>query len=259
MTNCTTQLYWNDNGFKIGNHQFQIITKLHDLYLLKDEDGFVLGKTRRYIEKYLQHLNQSYSNILELGIFRGGSTVFLNEYFRPEKLVAIDIAKKPAPALQNYVESFGHHGRVVPHNSVDQSDAQRLQQILRDDFQGQPLDLIIDDASHFLDLSRASFNTLFPHLREGGVYVIEDWNWAHQLDDVDVIQENFSGRTPLSNLVIEILIASASAPGIIDEVTAHNGFAIIRRGPDACPDNFDVGDLPHLMGQRMGRIAPFPA
>jgi predicted methyltransferase len=37
----------------------------------------------------------------------------------------------------------------------------------------QLLDLVVDDTSH-LGPTRASFNTLFPRLRPGGVYVIED-------------------------------------------------------------------------------------
>ena len=38
---------------------------------------------------------------------------------------------------------------------------------------------MIDDASHKLDLTRRSFEMLFPLLREGGVYVIEDWAAQH--------------------------------------------------------------------------------
>jgi hypothetical protein len=46
-------------------------------------------------------------------------------------------------------------------------------------FDGGPLDLVVDDCSHLYEPTRASFNELFPRLRPGGAYVIEDWVWAH--------------------------------------------------------------------------------
>jgi hypothetical protein len=42
-----------------------------------------------------------------------------------------------------------------------------------------PLDLVIDDASHIYGPTKASFQALFPLLRPGGLYLIEDWAWAH--------------------------------------------------------------------------------
>jgi hypothetical protein len=44
-----------------------------------------------------------------------------------------------------------------------------------DEFGQDPLDLVIDDASHLYGPSLATFETLFPALREGGLYVLEDW------------------------------------------------------------------------------------
>ena len=41
------------------------------------------------------------------------------------------------------------------------------------------LDLVVDDASHTYEETKASFEFLFPLLRPGGIYVIEDWSWAH--------------------------------------------------------------------------------
>ena len=51
----------------------------------------------------------------------------------------------------------------------------RLAEIVDEAFGDEPLDLVVDDCSHRYKPSRASFNELFPRLRPGGVYVIEDW------------------------------------------------------------------------------------
>ena len=42
---------------------------------------------------------------------------------------------------------------------------------------------MIDDASHLYEPSLASFETLFPLLRPGGTYIIEDWKWEHEVVD----------------------------------------------------------------------------
>lgn len=58
---------------------------------------------------------------------------------------------------------------VRPYYGVNQADTVALERIVADEFQGQPLDLVIDDASHMLEETRVSFNCLFPKLRAGGL------------------------------------------------------------------------------------------
>src|SRR5262249_14218852 len=40
-------------------------------------------------------------------------------------------------------------------------------------------DVIIDDGSHIADHQRASFLSLWPHLRDGGTYIIEDCHTSY--------------------------------------------------------------------------------
>jgi hypothetical protein len=63
------------------------------------------------------------------------------------------------------------------YHGVDQADRDTIRRLVADEFAGQPLDLVIDDASHLLTPSTATFNPLFPRQRPGGLYVIEDWSW----------------------------------------------------------------------------------
>jgi hypothetical protein len=69
---------------------------------------------------------------------------------------------------------------IRPHYGVDQDDAGRVRQIVRDELGDEPIDLVIDDASHLLGPSRSSFDVLFPMLRPGGLFVLEDWNCQHK-------------------------------------------------------------------------------
>jgi len=43
------------------------------------------------------------------------------------------------------------------------------------------VDLVVDDACHAYEETKASFEFLFPLLQPGGIYLIEDWSWATTL------------------------------------------------------------------------------
>jgi len=54
---------------------------------------------------------------------------------------------------------------------VNKADLAALTQICGQAFAGEPIDLIVEDASHFYAETRAAFRALFPRLRPGGVYI----------------------------------------------------------------------------------------
>jgi len=41
------------------------------------------------------------------------------------------------------------------------------------------IDVVIDDCSHLAEPTRLAFDTLFPHVRPGGFYVVEDWGTGY--------------------------------------------------------------------------------
>ncbi len=59
----------------------------------------------------------------------------------------------------------------------------RVASILTQELQDRQINLVIDDASHLYQETKVSFETLFPLLRPGRLYVIEDWNSDHLLAD----------------------------------------------------------------------------
>jgi cephalosporin hydroxylase len=254
----SAKLSWNGNCFSIGEYRFQTIEQLSDLFTLKAENGFVVGKPRIHVEKYAELLTRDrFSNIFEVGILRGGSTVFFGELVRPDRLVAIDLSKKPAAQLEEYIRGSHKTETIRTFYGVDQADRNRLAEIYRTEFHDADLDLVVDDASHYLAESRATFNYLFPKLREGGLYIIEDWSWAHIPVALPVIIERFSGRPPLSNLIIEIILASVSLPEVVADLTINNFCAMVRRGPQRPPADFDISQHGYLMGRPTGKADYF--
>lgn len=206
-----------------------------------------IRKPRAAVERYeslLQELRPR--SIFEAGIYEGGSAALIAQLARPEKLVAIDINAEPSAGLEQFVREHEAGGSIAAHWGVDQSDQPRLERILAEELGSEPLDLVIDDASHLLAQSRTTFNTLFPRLRPGGSYLLEDWSWAH------AAMNFWPQRTPLTVLVFEIVIASAHNPGLIERVEIDRAWAVIRRGPEpADPGSFDVGELGGPTGQEL--------
>jgi hypothetical protein len=86
------------------------------------------------------------------------------------------LEQEDPPLLRRYMEKRDVGGRLKTYWGIDQSDVGTLSNIALAEFDGA-IDLVIDDASHQFGPTQASFTCLFPRLRPGGLYVIEDWNW----------------------------------------------------------------------------------
>ena len=168
---------------------------------------------------------------------------------RPDKFVAIDLAESRCAALDEFLVARGFDTTVACYYGVDQADHTQLSEITDREFGDRPIDLIIDDASHFVDETRSSFNTLFPRLRPEGCYVIEDWSWAHT-DLSERLRDRLEGRLPLSIVVFEILLAAAHQPGVIASIDIRKGWAAVRRGPEAIEEGtFDLALAYGKVGQ----------
>lgn len=208
---------------------------------------FVVLKTPPMIEQIAALAdNLRPRNVLELGIFKGGSVALYNELFKPEKLVAIDLSPTAIPQLSEYIRRCAAESSVSPYWGVNQADRTRLAQICAREFGNRPLDLVIDDASHFLFETRESFRELFPRLRPGGVYVIEDWGWAHWPGELWQCQgggDYFRGKEPMTTLVIELVILSASRATLIREVCVRSATVYVTRGEERVDPGFEPSDF----------------
>ena len=113
-------------------------------------------------DEYFGKYRNTPVKLLEIGVAMGGSLELWRKYFGPQATIfGIDVV----PACANY---------VTPPNQVrigSQADRKFLLSVV--DELGAP-DLVVDDGSHVGRHQRISFETLFPLLREGGLYVIED-------------------------------------------------------------------------------------
>ena len=128
-----------------------------------EPDRFYVRKHRGQVESFLSVFDRfPDANVVELGIMEGGSTALAALAARPRKLVAVELAPERVAALDELIDRQGLGERVRLYYGVDQSDRERLGEIVGDEFGDERLDLVIDDASHLLEPTRASFGRCFP-------------------------------------------------------------------------------------------------
>jgi SAM-dependent methyltransferase len=237
------RITWQEGGeFELGDRRF-VCSPIG--FRKTTRKQFCLAKTPEMIDGYVDLLEREQpQRIFEVGIFRGGSTALFAELARPEKLVAIDIEPHPIAPLASFIDERGLASSVTTRWGVDQSDVTQLREIAATEFDNSPLDLVIDDASHELEPSRRTFDALFPLLRPGGTYLLEDWSWAH-LNGLDV----WTQKPPLTLLVFELVIASSFHPELIERVEVDRMQALIRRGRGEITES-ERFSLARLVGER---------
>ena len=134
--------------------------------------GPIVHKWHHYLPLYERHFSpfrHQKPRFLEIGVSKGGSLALWRKYFGPDAIIfGIDI--DPACADLN---GIGGQVRIG-----SQDDPEFLENVVKE---MGGVDIVLDDGSHYSKHIRASINTLFPLLEEGGVYMVEDLHatyWA---------------------------------------------------------------------------------
>lgn len=113
-------------------------------------------------DRYFASFRQRPVRILEIGVSQGGSLRMWEHCFPlAECIVGLDIN----PDCRQYAS-----GRTQVEIG-SQSDPVFLEELKK---RYAPFDIIIDDGGHMMDQQICSFEHLFGHLRDGGVYLVED-------------------------------------------------------------------------------------
>ena len=137
---------------------------------LKTTDDRLLMKWAHYFDVYDREFTRFRSrgiSFLEIGVFKGGSIPMWKSYFHDDaRLTFLDID----PDCARHADP----GTTV--EIGNQADADTLARLA--DTHG-PFDLILDDGSHINAHQIASFTALWPHIAEGGLYVVEDCHTSY--------------------------------------------------------------------------------
>lgn len=214
------------------------------------DGSLTLLKSRRMVDVYASLFDGlDRPRIVELGISQGGSVALFALMTRPTSLVAVDLSPDRIAPLDRFIADKGLEGVVSAHYGVDQADKARLTELVDASVGGEPLDLVIDDASHRYTPTVASFECLFPRLRPGGRYVIEDWTTQDVLGvamrtylaaaapgerealqaQIDAARTNDPPDAPMSLIAIELVLARGQSRGGIRDVTVDEDWITVTR------------------------------
>ena len=128
-------------------------------------EGPGIWKWRHYFEIYHRHLERFRGqsvNVVEIGIYSGGSLQMWNEYF--------------GAGCHVYGVDIQSACRVYDSENVtvfigDQADPEFWREFVR---AAPPIDVVIDDGGHRGYQQIATLKGLLPHMRAGGVFICED-------------------------------------------------------------------------------------
>lgn len=138
----------------------------------KENTGRHISKWEHYFDVYDRHFDK-YRNqeivILEIGVAQGGSLQMWKHYFGDKAIIyGIDI--------DPYCKTFEEENVHILIGS--QSDRKFLREVRTTI---PKVDILIDDGGHTMKQQIVTFEELFPHVKENGVYLCEDLHTSYWL------------------------------------------------------------------------------
>jgi cephalosporin hydroxylase len=128
--------------------------------------GRQIYKWTHYFEVYHRHLaryRHKSITLVEFGVYQGGSLQMWRRYFgRRARIWGVDIN----PDCKQFIDDPGICVRIG-----DQEDRDFLRALITEI---GPIDVVIDDGGHTMAQQLATFDVVYPAVRPGGVYLVED-------------------------------------------------------------------------------------
>lgn len=127
-----------------------------------------------FYDHHLRGQRKRTAKVLEIGVFGGASLYMWRDYFPNAVIHGMDVSPVDLDSADRITTYVG-----------DQEDRLTLQEIV--DAAGTDFDLILDDGGHTMAQQQSSLGFLFPHVRPGGYYVVEDLHTSF-MQRIDLFQ-----------------------------------------------------------------------
>lgn len=138
-------------------------------YFLANE-GRLIHKWMHYFDIYHRHFGPFRGRpvtVVEFGVYHGGSLQMWKHYFGAgARIVGVDINPACKALEEDQIE-------IVIGDQEDRAFLAELRERIG------PADIVIDDGGHTMVQQIATFEEMFPAVRNGGVYLVEDLHTSY--------------------------------------------------------------------------------
>lgn len=207
-------------------------------------DKYQHGFIDRYKE-YFDSIKNSAKNILEIGIKNGESLRLWKEFFPNANIYGLDINVN----IPKENRLFLFEG--------DQSSEDDLNVFLKQ--VNVMFDVIIDDGGHTMRQQQTSLKVLYPHVKSGGFYVVEDLHtsdpkfisrssgthiWGADTTDISTLSviENIINRAPIKTEFI--------SQNDMNDIIQHTEFARIENCHKNIQSNYEYTSIISFLKRR---------
>jgi len=138
---------------------FGELTRLADKY--GTDKGSSTHKYTDVYEQFLMPIRSRARRIFEIGVASGASLSMWRDFFPAATIYGIDIedsSRFDSARIKTFIADQGNRAQLAKFIAAHGSD----------------YDMILDDGGHTMDQQQISFGYLFPHVRSGGYYILED-------------------------------------------------------------------------------------
>lgn len=141
---------------------------LKDFFLNKNHR--LMHKWMHYFEIYDRYFNQYRGkdvNLLEIGVSHGGSLQMWKNYFGiGAKIFGADNDLRCSSLSENGI-------------SISYVDQENRDSLIALKNKTPKMDIIIDDGGHSMNQQILTFEELYPHVKYGGIYIVEDMHTSY--------------------------------------------------------------------------------
>ncbi|MGC8979624.1 glycosyltransferase family 2 protein [Caldisericum sp.] len=167
---------------------------LRDMYEM--HEGYVSDKWELYLKEYsklFEKFRDKPIALLEIGVQNGGSLEIWSKYFHKDSiLIGIDIEEKC-----RYLKYNNSNIKVI----IGDATKSEILEIIKNESGIDYFDIIIDDGSHKSRDIITTFCNLFPILKIGGIYIIEDLHCSYFKEYEGGLQKSSSSIEFFKNLI----------------------------------------------------------
>jgi hypothetical protein len=140
-----------------------------ETFFTKNKDRLI-HKWLHYFDIYHRHFERFRGKkitVIEFGVYHGGSLRMWKKYFgRKARIIGVDINPECKKFAEQNIEIY----------IGDQEDRAFLKRLMK---KIGPVDVVIEDGGHTMKQQIHTFEEVYPHVTENGVFLIEDLHTSY--------------------------------------------------------------------------------